>query len=310
MQYKARGSGVVLGTLFAAVALVATVAMAESPSALLEKAIYTEETVGDLDAAAKLYEKAVVEAKTVEAVAAKAQYRLGLCLLKQGKKAQGIAALAAVAKRFPGQKEIVAAAQKHLPAQDGLKLQPAPWADGETLHYRLELGGGLELGTIIYSVASAQRDGHKIWRFRSRVFAAGRQTFSRVDAKFGSLEPLDSTFRILGMSQITSQYALDKIAVTTKTAGKETTRTVTTGKVFYDNEQGVYVFRCLPMAEKYQTKVPIFAEMGSGLIDIGVEVQGTETVEVPAGKFTCFKVFLPAPINQTFWLLLTSTATS
>ena len=115
MRCKTLGSGVVLAALLAAMALAATAALAESPSALLEKAIYTEETVGDLDAAAKLYEKAVAEANAIDAVAAKAQYRLGLCLLKQGKKEQGTAALEEVARRFPEQKQIVAAAQKHLP---------------------------------------------------------------------------------------------------------------------------------------------------------------------------------------------------
>ena len=92
MRCKALSSGVLAGVMFVAAAFSARVGLAESPSALLEKAIYTEETVGDLDAAIKLYEKAVAEGKAVDAVAAEAQYRLGLCLLKQGKKDEGIAA--------------------------------------------------------------------------------------------------------------------------------------------------------------------------------------------------------------------------
>ena len=48
-------SAVIAVALAAVAAFSAAASAAESPSALLEKAIYTEETVGDLDAAAKLY---------------------------------------------------------------------------------------------------------------------------------------------------------------------------------------------------------------------------------------------------------------
>ena len=70
----------------------------------------------------------------------------------------------------------------------------------------------------------------------------------------------------------------------------------------YDNEEGLFVFRCLPMAEKYKTTVPIFASLAADGIDIGFEVQGKETVEVPAGKFECFKVLLDA--DQSDFLVL------
>jgi tetratricopeptide (TPR) repeat protein len=195
------GSAVIVVALAAVAAFSAAAGAAESPSALLEKAIYTEETVGDLDAAAKLYEKAVAEAKKIEAVAAKAQYRLGLCLLKQGKKEQGIAALEKVVQRFPGQKELVAAARKHLPATPGLKLRPPMWGEGEVLHYRIKLGGGLEVGAIIYSAEKATLDGKKIWRFRSRTCAGARQVASRVDADFDTFMPISSSWTISGAGE-------------------------------------------------------------------------------------------------------------
>jgi len=293
---------VVLGTLFAAMAFHATAALAESPSALLEKAIYTEETVGDLDAATKLYQQTVAEAKTVDAIAAKAQYRLGLCLLKQGKKEQGLAALQELVRRFPDQKELVAKAKDRIPAKAGLKLQPVAWREGESLNYRILLGGGLELGTVIYSVEPATLDGQKIWRFRSRTYAAGRQLASRVDAHLDTLLPINSSWTIAGVGETRCQYERGKVIVKTGAAGAETTRTIEIDPTPYDNEEGVFVFRCLPMTDKFQTKVPIFSSIGAGGMVIGFEVQGRETVKVPAGKFSCFKVLLPTPINQTFWL--------
>ena len=140
MLQKMLSFGVVVAIVAAVMAFSGAARAAESPSELLEKGIYTEETVGDLDAAVKLYEQAVAEAKKTEAVAAKAQYRLGLCLLKQGKKEQGIAALEEVGRRFPDQKELVAAARKHLPARPGLKLRPPMWGDGESFQYRHRVG--------------------------------------------------------------------------------------------------------------------------------------------------------------------------
>ncbi len=47
--------------------------------------------------------------------------------------------------------------------------------------------------------------------------------------------------------------------------------------------------------------MPIFTSFGGTAISIGFDVQGKERVEVPAGKFNCFKVLLPTPVNQTFW---------
>ncbi len=290
-----------MGAIAASFADAADPATAKSPSELLEKAIYTEETVGNLEAAVKLYEETIAEAKKVDAVAAKAQYRLGQCLLKQGKKKEGIAALEKVVRQYPQEKELVAAAQKLLPPPHGLKLLPACWADGEALHFTVQLGGGLELGTVIYSAESAQRDGKKIWRFHSRQFAAGRQSASRVDADFDTLQPIDSTWRIAMAGEKICRYEPGKVIITSKVAGKETVETFPVDKVVYDNEEGTFVFRSLPMADKYETKVPIFTSMGGAAIDVGFEVQAKETVDAPAGKFPCLKVLLPMPLNQTFW---------
>jgi len=60
-------------------------ATAATVSELLEKAIYTEETVGDLDKAIQTYEKVVVEGKDAQNVAAQAQFRIGTCYAKLGK---------------------------------------------------------------------------------------------------------------------------------------------------------------------------------------------------------------------------------
>ena len=51
-------------------------------AALLEKAIYTEQTVGDVDAAMALYRQVIEQAKANRPYVAQAHYRLAMCLLQ------------------------------------------------------------------------------------------------------------------------------------------------------------------------------------------------------------------------------------
>ena len=91
-------------------------APAGTPSAavLLEKAIYTEETVGDLDAAIKLYRQIVSDAKANRKYAAQAQYRLAMCYLKKGDKAKAQQELRMLLATYPQEKDIAAHAQREL----------------------------------------------------------------------------------------------------------------------------------------------------------------------------------------------------
>ena len=70
--------------LFTLMSTVAATA-AESLSVLLQKGIFAEETEGNLDAAIKIYEGIVKDGEANRSVAAQAQYRLGVCLVKKGK---------------------------------------------------------------------------------------------------------------------------------------------------------------------------------------------------------------------------------
>ena len=77
-------------------------ATAATASELLEKAIYTEETVGDLEEAIQIYEKVLAESKESINAAAQAQFRIGTCYAKQGKTEEAAAAFQAVIDDYPG----------------------------------------------------------------------------------------------------------------------------------------------------------------------------------------------------------------
>jgi len=85
-----------------------------SPAVMLEKGIYTEETVGDLDAAIKIYQQIVEDAKAARKCAAQAQYRLGMCYLKKRQSAKAVNCFNELIAAFSDQKELVAKAREQI----------------------------------------------------------------------------------------------------------------------------------------------------------------------------------------------------
>ncbi|HEV8543291.1 MAG TPA: tetratricopeptide repeat protein, partial [Verrucomicrobiae bacterium] len=91
-------------------------AASSSPAELLEKAIYAEETKGELAAAADLYRQVVNEAGANRALAAQAQVRLGLCELKLGNKRQAITELEQLRTEFPDKAKLLAILDQQMPS--------------------------------------------------------------------------------------------------------------------------------------------------------------------------------------------------
>ncbi len=92
----------------------------ESASVLLEKAIYTEETVGDLDAAIELYKKTIQEAEANRPCAAEAYYRLGMCHVKKGESAPAQNAFKKLIEGYPEEEKFVSLAKAQLTEQPAL----------------------------------------------------------------------------------------------------------------------------------------------------------------------------------------------
>lgn len=289
-------------------AFLGAVSEAQSISELLEKGIYTEETVGDLDAAIKIYEKIVDEDQANRKLVAEAQLRLGQCLMKQGKKKEAKKALQELVDQFkdsPAQKELVEKARKLLPPQAWFALEPVPWSDGEQLEMRIKLAGGMEIGVFTYAAHAGKADGRDVWNLtmvRNIVINAPNLGYCKVTADRKSFDPIRSVFRHTLLGDYVVDYAPGEATVhTTGVDGKKSERTQDLNSVYYDNEQGWYVFRCLPLADNSKITVPIFAPLGEGPIGLESEVVGKEEVETPAGTFNCYKLFLKL-VQQTFWI--------
>jgi hypothetical protein len=278
-------------------------AMADTPAELLEKGIYHEETVGNLDEAIRIYREVVAEGERTQAIAAEAQYRLGQCLSKQGKSVEAQAAFQDVVKRFPEQKELVAKARKLLPAE--VELQATPWKDGERLTLTMKLASGQPIGIVATAVDAGQERGRDIWRMRVRRFISGgaNQGVSQIVVDRATNRPLSTQWdhTLLGTSR--SVWEDDKILITTPGKGDEpeTTTTVTLDGMAFENDQMFFAFRQLPLAVGYKVTVPLrIGFSGGNALGLELEVTKKERIDAPVGSYDCFR--LESNIGQTFWI--------
>jgi len=180
-----------------------------------------------------------------------------------------------------------------LASAEPLKLDPAPWIDGEVMELRLKRPTGREYGTIIYSAKSNTLDGNNMWQIISHMYVTegslSQYTFVEADA--------DSFAPIYGqttnwMGDFVAEYNEENVRLTVDTQGKESTRDVPIKGIAYDNEQALYLIRRMPLAENYEGSFPIFSVQGGTRIECRIKVLGTEEVTVEAGTFTCYKTDL------------------
>ena len=123
MKYKKDGRILALTVVALVVAVsISSTGLAETVSTTLENALYTEQTVGDPIAAFGLYKKVIAHSEATEAQKAQAQFRMGMCLMKQRKTKEAREAFRLVVKVYPNQKDLVAEAELRL----GRLTQPNP----------------------------------------------------------------------------------------------------------------------------------------------------------------------------------------
>ncbi|HEX8296330.1 MAG TPA: tetratricopeptide repeat protein [Chthoniobacteraceae bacterium] len=269
---------------------------AASPSDLLEKGIYAEETKGDLDAAIAIYQQLTTEVKASQSLAAQAQWRLGLCLLKKKRDVDARAAFEKLIRDFPEEKELATKARGYLPGE--LALGPVTWADGERLQLTLKLPAGLEVGTMQLRADLVELKGRKVWRVGRRM-SGGGEMLSSVDVDPASFHPLSSYWKHSLLGEVTAEFKPGEVVL--QRAGSTEPTTVRAEKPVFDNEEAMHLMRRLPLAVGLKTVLPVMVTLGGGTqMAIGLEVPAKEVVETRAGKFDCFKVVLD--IGQTFWI--------
>jgi len=267
-------------------------AAAQSAAELLEKGIYTEQTVGDLTAAIEIYTQVVENDKANRSYVAQAQYRLGMCYLKRGSDAEARVALDKLIREFPEQEQLVARARERLAAaQPALALGPAPWEDGETLEYRMNLPTGKVIGSLLLRAESTVVDGFAAWRLELRRFIANNADaygVSRILVDRHTQRPISSTFRHGILGNADAIFGLDGVKIT----GGPTVTHVDSQQEIYDNDQSMHLMRMLPLEPGYEVRFALLPTWTAEIIEIGLKVTGKEICQVPAGEFECYAVDL------------------
>jgi hypothetical protein len=272
--------------------------VAATTSETLEKAIYTEETLGKLEDAIKLYEQVIAEAAAVRGLAAQAQYRLALIYEKQGKQTAATAAFEKLIKEYPTETKFVAKARAKLPS--AIKLEPAPWKDHEAMQLNFKLPNGFNVGTNLYRIDSETFDGKECWRCKARVFVTigAGNSYSTALVEKESFAPIRSRWdqQLLGVAD--AVYNPNTVELKNRNGGSA--REIPIDGPVFDNEEVTQLIRRLPLAIGYSVTLKVFSSLTGTIVPLECKVVGKDTVETPAGKFECFKLQMPI-VHQTFY---------
>ncbi len=281
------------------VVLTVTLIRAQSKSELLQRGIYLQETMGDLDGAIKIYKQIAETAQQSRGTAAQAEFRLGVCLEKKGQSDEAVRVLKKVITDYPEQTDLVARAKALLPS--GLKLLPAPWIDGEILDLSGTVGStSLPSGAVKmrYSVRSSKTHPGN-WVFENRLYNVASMFTMQVEADRETMQPVRSLslgyHPMLGDTQSVYQDG----EVRTEVKGKEAKTMKVEGQVFDSNEV-LAVVRRLPLAMGYKTSIPVVSAAGMDVAQMRVTVTAEDDVKTPAGDFRAYRVELNQ--GMTYWI--------
>ncbi len=262
----------------------------QSPADLLQKGIYTQETVGDLDGAIKIYRQIVSASSESRAYAAQAQFRIAQCLMKKGSTAEATQAFKTLISTYPEQTELVARARAYVPAS--MELLPAPWADSEVLEYSLTAQNGMKAGKLVMETTVTGATSTT----ESRMYYLGMiPGITRVQFNSESMRPTRESLVMRPMLDVAVE--VDSGQAKVMPAGKEPRVVPLDGPVF-TNEQITQLVRRLPLRDGYKVTVPILSVVGM-VMKLELTATGPEEISVPAGKFRCFKVDV---ISQNIWV--------
>jgi hypothetical protein len=292
-----------------ATALVATLlwgtpASAQSAADLLQKGIYAQETLGDLDGAVKSYRQVLTSYPANKQIAAQAQYQLVLCMVQKGDRAAAAREFDALARNYPDQAEFINKARKLVPA--GAAILPAPWPDGEAFQLNIKRDGAFTGEYLFYTTAPNPNPvrGASVAPLVNGQFGfvPGQAPTPDQVAMYWKLVTKHSTRSLWVVVDRETMQPLDKPHMYTDDDMGDATAVPFAGPAV-DLEPLVFRMRRLPLAAGYKATLTTqpFVLGESTPRQVELTVTGTESVQVVAGKLNCYKVSLGA-LGQTFWI--------
>ncbi len=153
---------------------------------------------------------------------------------------------------------------------------------------------------MIYMVDAAKRDGQDITRCSSRgiVTISNASSYSWVLCESESFQPISSYWKHSLLGEASAKYGDSSVAI--ELVGRKDPVDLDFTPPVFDNEQGVELFRRLPLEVGYKSTITVISTLVATKIELGLEVPEKESITVPAGTFECYKLVLN--IGQTFWI--------
>src|SRR5262249_26273058 len=160
------------------------------------------------------------------------------------------------------------------------------------MQLNMKLPTGIDIGAMIYSISSDKHDGKEVWRCTTTglVTATDALSYSSVLCEKDSFSPISSVWRHSLLGEAKAVYKDTSVEITT--TGRDHPLTIAYTRRPFDNEEGVELFRRLPLKVGYKTNLPIVTSLGGSKLDLGINVTTSEKLVVPAGTFDCFKLDL------------------
>lgn len=172
-----------------------------------------------------------------------------------------------------------------------------PWTTDETLTYRLVDRAGKEIGSATLTVDLRDGETELIQRFSS---GANTDDVS-VMVESRSLKPISSK-RV-----IASATNREELEVTYSEAGAlirqgDKQSGLTVPEHAYDNDTSLFIWRTLAFAEGFKARYITVITNRRSRQDVELHVLGRETVTVPAGRFSAWRLEIRSSnAKQTAW---------
>ncbi len=188
------------------------------------------------------------------------------------------------------------------PGAPPLTLGVAPWEDGDRVSYTIVDKQGNKLGTEDVSFAAAEN----AWVLTVADKAAPQlDSTATVRIDRSSLRPLsgEKVIKAQGTDATVSYtYAGGKLDIKAVVNGENRTAAVDVPANILDNDQLLMTLRALPFAEGYAGSYVNVIATNARKVNSTVRVTGKETVQVPAGAYSAWRVELNfAGALQSAW---------
>jgi hypothetical protein len=303
------------------VALVVSLPAAGPVADVLQRGIYTQETLGDLDAAIGIYREVIASPTATRAYTAQAWYRLGECLRGKGDGAGAASAFQTLVRDYPEQQELVDKARAGMPGSNG--LLPPPWLADEIAEYRCDDGTPRliwAMTRVTHASAGSRFDIRFHWpptgasevnkltlqRILTYASARGSIILQRTPASASSpgnsrAKPATQTGSMPGTVSI---HPATPFAGNTSLGRPDSPVRVGAAVLEVTENELWYGLRRLSMVPGEERVISVRAP--DRVYDVHVRAVSVDDVQVPAGHYRALRLDL-SPGGSKFWIATNST---